>query len=228
MTGFDGRPSRLRTATTLALAAAIVAPKSVRAEAQQSVGKASDPREGLDPFPSTGRYLSYGFSFHSLALLSAGGVCPGGAKEPCVIGGGGGLSFTGAYRTPEDTWGIGYGVTFHESSTIYQRGVLQQLRGYVRVRPHWLGFGDGVNGFYGFGTGAAVYGDNWRVATVAALAQTMVGAEVDIGVKLALVVSLSYQAFLFHSFLDASGQARPTGVAQFLGLQLGLELHEPL
>ncbi|MBL8717134.1 MAG: hypothetical protein JNL79_14205 [Myxococcales bacterium] len=190
--------------------------------------KASDPREGLDPFPSTGRYLAYGFSFHSVALLSAGGVCPGGAKEPCVIGGGGGLSLGGAYRTPDDTIGAVYEATFHESSSIYQRGVLQQLRGEWRRRPRWFSFSDGVNGFYGFGAGAAIYGDNWRAATIAGLAQTMAGVEVDLGVKLALVVSLSYRAFLFRSFTDASGEQRPTGVAQFLGLELGLELHEPL
>lgn len=190
--------------------------------------KTSDPREGLDPFPSTGRYLAYGFSFHSVALLSAGGVCPGGAKEPCVIGGGGGLSLGGAYRTPDDTIGAVYEATFHESSSIYQRGVLQQLRGEWRRRPRWFSFSDGVNGFYGFGAGAAIYGDNWRAATIAGLAQTMAGVEVDLGVKLALVVSLSYRAFLFRSFTDASGEQRPTGVAQFLGLELGLELHEPL
>jgi len=205
-----------------------VAEPEASTPSKSAAQKTSDPREGLDPFPSTGRYLAYGFSFHSVALLSAGGVCPGGAKEPCVIGGGGGLSLGGAYRTPDDTVGAVYEATFHESSSIYQRGVLQQLRGEWRRRPRWFSFSDGVNGFYGFGAGAAIYGDNWRAATIAGLAQTMAGVEVDLGVKLALVVSLSYRAFLFRSFTDASGEQRPTGVAQFLGLELGLELHEPL
>jgi len=221
------------SSTTQAVAEGAVAEGAPVAAASPPVAatpptKTSDPREGLDPFPSTGRYLAYGFGFHSVALLSAGGVCPGGAKEPCVIGGGGGLSLGGAYRTPDDTIGVVYEATFHESSSIYQRGVLQQLRGEWRRRPRWFSFSDGVNGFYGFGAGAAIYGDNWRAATIAGLAQTMAGVEVDLGVKLALVVSLSYRAFLFRSFTDASGEQRPTGVAQFLGLELGLELHEPL
>lgn len=196
--------------------------------AATSSATVTDPREGLDPFPSTGRYLAYGFSFHSFALLSPGGVCPGGAKEPCVIGGGGGVSLGGAYRTAEATLGAVYEATFHESSSIYQRGVLQQLRGEWRRRPHVLAFSDGVAGFYGFGVGAAIYGDNWRAATVAGLGQAMTGVEVDVGVKLAVVVTLSYRAFLFRYFTDASGEERPTGVAQFLGLSLGLELREPL
>jgi hypothetical protein len=187
-----------------------------------------DTRKGLDPFPSTGHFIDYGVAFTSEALLAAGGICKNGLKENCVLGGGGGLAFTGAYRAPGYSIGAAYEVTFHDSSNIYQRGVLQQARVEWRVRPRWLFISESVVGFLGLGGGVAGYGDNWAISTYGPSAHAMIGGEVDLGVKVALVISIAYRALYFKSFVDASGQDRPTGVSHMLGLMLGIELHEPI
>jgi hypothetical protein len=186
-----------------------------------------DTREGLDPFPSTGRYLDYGVAFNSESSLSPGRLCPKEAKESCVFGSGGGISVGAAYRTLSNSLGALYEVTFHDSSNIYQRGVLQQFRGEWRVRPRMLS-GGSVTGFLGVGGQIQTYGDNWAIATWGPGASGMIGGEIDLGVKVAIVVSLAYRALYFRSFQDASGQERPAGIAHVLGLTLGLELHDPL
>lgn len=187
-----------------------------------------DTREGLDPFPSTGQYLDYGMSFHSEALLTSGRLCPKDAKENCVLGSGGGISFFGAYRSPRYSLGAAYEVTFHDSSNIYQRGVLQQLRGEWRIRPGGLVLSDSIVGFIGVGAGIAAYGDNWAIGTYGPSAHAMVGGEIDLGVKVALVIAIAYRAIYLKSFTDASEQLRPAGIAHMLGLSVGLELHDPL
>ena len=187
-----------------------------------------DMRKGLDPFPSTGHFIDYGISFMSEALLAAGGICKNGLKENCVLGGGAGLAFAAYYRAPGYSLGAVYEVTFHDSSNIYQRGVLQQARAEWRIRPRWLTFSDSFVAFLGLGAGVAGYGDNWAISTYGPSAHFMVGGEIDLGVKVALVVSIAYRALYFKSFVDASGQERPTGVSHMLGLQLGIELHEPI
>ncbi len=187
-----------------------------------------DTREGLDPFPSTGRYLSYGFAFHSESLLAPGSVCPKEAIEQCVLGAGGGISFSGALRTPRYSLGAMYEATFHDSNNIYQRAVLQQLRGEWRLRPRELAFSESFSGFVGAGGGLAMYGDNWGVATQGAIGTGSIGTEFDLGVKVSLVFAIAYRAIYFRSFTDASGESRPAGLAHLLGLTLGMELHEPL
>jgi hypothetical protein len=187
-----------------------------------------DAREGLDPIPSRGRYLDYGMAFHSEAVLSSGRLCPKDAKENCVLGGGGGISFGAAYRTSAYSVGAVYEVTFHDSSNIYQRGVLQQLRGEWRVRPSFAVVPDTIVGFLGLGGGLATYGDNWAIDTYGPSAHGSIGGEIELGIKVALVVAISYRAFYLKSFEDPSRQPRPAGIAHMLGLQLGLELHDPL
>lgn len=187
-----------------------------------------DARAGLAPLPSTGHFIDYGVAFTSEALLAAGGICKNGLKENCVLGGGGGLAFAGAYRTPGYSIGAVYEVTFHDSSNIYQRGVLQQMRMEWRVRPRWLFISESVVAFLGLGAGVAGYGDNWAISTYGPSAHAMIGGEIDLGVKVAVVVAIAYRALYFRSFTDASGQERPVGVSHMLGLQLGIELHEPI
>jgi len=187
-----------------------------------------DARKGLDPYPSTGHFIDYGFSFASEALLFAGGICQQSLRENCVLGSGGGLEFAGFYRAPDYSLGAVYEVTFHDSSNIYQRGVLQQMRAEWRVRPRWLAISDDVVSFIGLGAGVAGYGDNWSISTYGPSAHFMIGGEIDLGVKVALVICIAYRALYFKSFVDASGQDRPQGISQMLGLQLGIELHEPI
>jgi hypothetical protein len=187
-----------------------------------------DTREGLDPFPSTGQYLSYGFAFHSEGVVATGNVCPAAASEQCILASGGGISLSGAVRTQLYSLGVVYEASFHDSNNIYQRGVLQQLRGEWRWRPRGLDLTETIHPIVGAGVGIAGYGDNWRLATLGAAAHGLVGAEWDLGVKLTMHLALAYRAIYFRAFEDPSKQYREAGVAQMIGLQLGLELHEPL
>lgn len=191
-------------------------------------GDAGDTRAGLDPFPSTGQYLSYGASFYSEAKLGSGGLCPTDATTRCVLGGGGGIAFSGAYRLPSYSLGAVYEVTFHDSNAVYQRGVLQQLRGEWRYRPRFAVLYESINLFAGLGGGIATYGDDWGISTFGPSGHLTIGSEVDMGVKLSFVFSLAYRVFYFRQFVDASGQDRPAGPVQMLGIQLGLELHDPI
>lgn len=193
-----------------------------------SSNNVGDTREGLDPFPSTGKYLSYGFAFHSESLLATGNVCPKFASEQCILGAGGGLSLGGALRTPVYSLGVVYEASFHDSNNIYQRGVLQQLRGEWRLRRVGFDITDTIHPFVGAGGGIAGYGDNWGVATLGGSAHALLGAEWDIGVKVSVGLALAYRAIYFRAFDDPSGQYRPAGLVHLLGLQLGMELHEPL
>jgi hypothetical protein len=186
-----------------------------------------NPREGLDPYPSVGRYISYSIAFTSEALLNAGVVCSN-AVERCMIGGGGGLELGAAYRNLATSIGAVYEVTFHDSHSIYQRGVLQQIRGEWRYRPKLAILGDEVSPVLGAGAGIAVYGDNWAIATFGPSGSLFAGVEVELGVKLSFLASLAYHPVYFRKFSDASGQERTAGVVHFLGINLGLELHEPL
>jgi hypothetical protein len=189
-------------------------------------GAGGNPREGLDPYPSVGRYLSYSVSLASDVLLNGGVVCSK-AVERCVIGGGGGIALGGSYREPSSSLGAVYEVTFHDSHSIYQRGVLQQLRGEWHYRPK-VGLLENVTPVIGAGLGFAVYGDNWAVATFGPIGAVLAGVEIELGVKLSLDISLSYRPLYFRRWTDASGQDRTAGIVHFLGIVWGLELNEPL
>ena len=145
-----------------------------------------------------------------------------------MLGGGAGISLSGAYRVPGYSLGAVYEVTFHDSHAIYQRGSLQQARGEWRLRPHFALIGESIAGFVSVGAGIAAYGDNWALSTLGPSAHVAIGVEVELGVKLNLVVSFAYRGVYFRDFTDASGQLRLAGVTQLLGFQLGLELNEPL
>jgi hypothetical protein len=191
-------------------------------------GDAGDLRAGLDPFPSSGQYLSFGVAFHSESLLDAGDVCPGFATEGCVLGAGGGISFGAAFRTSLYSLGAVYEASFHDSNNIFQRGVLQQARGEWRLRPRAWTLGESINPFVGAGGGLALYGDNWRAATFGGAGHATIGTEFDLGVKVTAVFAISYRLLYFRTFEDAIGERRPSGIVQLLGLQLGIELHDPL
>lgn len=201
-----------------------------------------DPREGLDPFPSVGEYLGYGVAFNSEGLLTPGGLCNQAVlasaspvlpstqtnSAPCVLGSGGGLSFSGSYRSQRHSLGAAYEVTFHDTNNIYQRGVLQQIRFEYRVRPSYLTFTDSIAGFLGAGGGVVGYGDNWAIATWGPVGHLTAGTEFDLGVKVSFIVAIAYRAIYFRSFVDAIGLERPSGLAHMLGLTLGFELRDPL
>jgi hypothetical protein len=212
--------------TSAGSASASAAP-SASASAAPWLGETGDTRAGLDPFPSTGRYLSYGFAFHSEGLLTPGNICPKGANEECILGSGGGISFSGALRAQLYSLGVVYEASFHDSNNIYQRGVLQQLRGEWRFRPRGLDITDAIHPFIGAGGGVAGYGDNWTIATFGGSGHAMVGGEWDLGVKVSVHLAFAYRAIYFQGFSDPSRQERPPGLVHFLGLQLGIELHEP-
>lgn len=189
----------------------------------------ADAREGLDPIPSRGVYVAYGLSIDSEALLTPGNLCPNGTQgASCVLGNGAGIALRVSRRTDESSIGAALSVTFHSSDNIYQRGILDQLRAEYRVRPRFAAVRDTIAGFVGVGAGIAAYGDDWAIATVGASGHAMIGAEIEVSVKLAVVVGFTYRAIYFKGFKDESNLVREAGLAQLLGFDLGLELRDPL
>ncbi len=220
-------PSAATSSSTTAAASASAvasAPIDIWAEAP---GDLRNPRAGLDPLPSVGRFLTYSVGLPIEALLDPGAVCAH-AVEHCMIGGGAGVAFGGAYRNGTTAFGAVWEVTFHDSHSIYQRGVLEQLRAEWSYHPHAAILFDGVQPFLYAGGGLAVYGDNWAVATFGPSGSFGAGLEFEMGVKLSATVSFAYHPVYFRPFQDASGTQRPAGIVHFLGLNFGLELREPL
>lgn len=217
-----------------------VAPSSAPAAASNSASAAprvdlwadtgngkQNPRAGLDPYPSVGRYVTYSIGFPVEALLDPGVVCAH-ALERCMIGGGGGIALGAAYRDGGTSLGAVYEVTFHDSHSIYQRGVLEQIRGEWALHSRSPLIFEGVQPFLSAGAGFAVYGDSWAIATYGPIGSLGAGIEIELGVKLTATASLAYRPIYFKRFSDASGQERPAGFVHFLGFNFGLQLREPL
>ncbi len=186
-----------------------------------------NPRAGLDPYPSVGRYVTYSIGFPVEALLDPGPPCSH-AVERCMIGGGGGIALGAAYRDGGTSLGAVYEVTFHDSHSIYQRGVLEQIRGEWALHSRTSLIVEGVQPFLSAGAGFAVYGDNWAIATYGPTGSLGAGIEIELGVKLTATAALAYRPIYFKRFSDASGQERTAGFVHFLGLNFGLQLREPL
>jgi hypothetical protein len=186
-----------------------------------------NPRAGLDPYPSVGRFITYSIGFPVEALLDPGVVCAH-VLERCMIGGGGGIALGAAYRDGGTSLGAVYEVTFHDSHSIYQRGVLEQIRGEWTLHSRSPLLFEGVQPFLSAGAGFAVYGDNWAIATYGPIGSLGAGLELELGVKLTATASLAYRPIYFKRFSDAGGTERAAGFVHFLGLNFGLQLREPL
>jgi hypothetical protein len=148
------------------------------------------------------------------------------AFEPCILGSGGGLSIRVGYRSP-GPWYFGgaYEFTKMDSSNLYRLGIFQQLRAEMRYLPD---IGYRAAPYFSAGIGGVAYGNEWGVETGGALIFGGAGVELEVSRRAVLGVSVVYRPVLLAGWRDTAGHERLTAIAQFVGLELLLEVRTEL
>jgi hypothetical protein len=173
-------------------------------------------------------YASYGVAVSADVLADAGATCRRDVPDPapCILGSGGGLVLRGGYRSP-GPWYIGGAYQFSrtDSSNLYRLAILQQLRAEMR---YMLDMGYRAAPYATWGLGGVVYGNEWGVETGGGTGFVGLGFETQLS-RLALVgLALYYQPVLFAGWKDTADFERDPGMAQYLRLELQLEIRSEL
>jgi hypothetical protein len=170
-------------------------------------------------------YFAYGVGVATDILAHSGATCQA-EETPCILGSGGGLVLRGGYRSP-GPWYIGgaYQFTATDSSNLYRLAVLQQLR--VEMR-YLLDMGYRSSPYASWGLGGVVYGNEWGVETGGATFFGGVGAEIQLSRLALLGVAIHYQPVFFAGFVDTAGFQREPGLAQYVRIELNLEIRSQL
>jgi hypothetical protein len=214
------------------------------AAAEEAVAPPSGPRSASSPAPDPGspadrprppplhvEYAQYGVAFAVESVITPGATCPDPntapvKPKPCILGTGGGLTIRGGYRYP-GPWYIGGAYEFSkmDSSNLYRLGIFQQIRFEMRYQPD---VGYRASPYLQWGVGGVLYGNEWGVETGGGQLFAGLGVEVEVH-RLAVVgVGLVYRPILLAPWKDTAGQERPFGIAQFLGVDLILEVRTVL
>lgn len=218
------------SAAALAFVSAFViapAPAAAQTDERAEDSLAERPR----PPPLHVEYAQYGVAFATETVISPGATCPDPSTapvkpKPCILGSGGGLTIRGGYRYP-GPWYIGgaYSFTRMDSSNLYRLGIFQQLRAEMRYMPD---IGYRASPYVQWGLGAVLYGNEWGAETGGGQLFAGLGVEIEVS-RLAVVgVGFVYRPTLLAAWKDTAGQERPLGVAQFLGVDLILEIRTVL
>jgi hypothetical protein len=211
----------------VSVVATALAPVGAAAADPPAARPAADPAvDRPKPPPLHVEYAQYGVAFAVESVISPGATCPESSNAPCILGSGGGLTIRGGYRYP-GPWYIGgaYAFTKMDSSNLYRLGIFQQLRAEMRFQPD---VGYRASPYVQWGFGAVLYGNEWGAETGGGQLFAGLGVEVEVS-RLAVVgLGLVYRPTLLASWKDTAGQERPLGVAQFLGIDLILEVRTVL
>jgi hypothetical protein len=188
-------------------------------------------QESQRPPPNNVEYFQYGVALTVEQLASGGDVCPARATTPCILGSGGGLAIRMGYRS-RGPWYIGgaYEFSRQDSSNLLRLAILQQLRGEAR---YYLDAGNRTTPYGSLGFGAVVYGNEWNAATIGPALSAGLGLEFQVTQSTVIGCALNYRAFLMHNWTDSTGEDRADrylgfGLAHVIGLELTLELRDPL
>ncbi|NUO53593.1 MAG: hypothetical protein HOV80_32490 [Polyangiaceae bacterium] len=189
-------------------------------------GSFDEPFDGSVPSPLEVDYAQYGVALATEIPIEPGGICPSDATVPCIIGLGGGPVLRGGYR-PAVPWYIGGAYQFSklDSNNLYRLGILQQLRAEMR---YVVSTGTRAWPYATWGLGGMVYGNEFSVQTGGATALAGLGLELEITRFAVVGLNASYQPMLFAEFVDSAGQARDTGVAHYVHMELLIELKSEL
>lgn len=180
----------------------------------------------MAPPPINVDYLQYGVAFSGDFVLNPGPVCPADAKAPCILGSGGGLNARAGYRSP-GPWYVGgvYGFSKVETNGLMRLGVMQHLGAEMR---YMVTLGERTEPYFTAGVSAVGLGNEWGLQTGGLSAQVGTGFEVQLSRTTVVGMAFSYRPTLLFGWTDPAGQARPAGVAHFLGLDVVMEAREPL
>ncbi len=188
-------------------------------------------QESQRPPPNNVEYFQYGVGLTVEQLASAGSACPATATTPCILGSGGGLAIRMGYRS-RGPWYVGgaYEFTRQDSANLLRLAILQQLRGEAR---YYLDAGNRLTPYAALGFGAVFYGNEWYVSTAGPALSAGLGLEFQVTQSTVIGGSLSYRAFLLHSWRDSSetylaDRYLGFGLAHMIGFELTLELRDPL
>ncbi|WP_438000471.1 hypothetical protein WMF26_12255 [Sorangium sp. So ce185] len=214
---------------------ALAAPERAARDAQASDAAARPPPPPVKPRvelaarppPLHVEYAQYGVALVAEISLDPGAVCPrSGPLYSCILGSGGGLAIRGGYRSP-GPWYFGgaYQFTKMDSSNLYRLGIFQQLRAEMRYMPD---IGYRAAPYFSAGIGGVVYGNEWGVETGGALIFGGVGVELEVSRRAVLGVSCVYRPVLIAGWKDTANYERGTGIAQFVGFELLLEVRTEL
>jgi hypothetical protein len=155
-------------------------------------------------------------------------MCPGGAAaQPCILGSGGGIVFPRIGWRGAGSWYVGgaYEVSKQDAYTLYKLPILQQLRGEAR---YYFLLGQVLTPFVGASAGLVGYGDTWAVQTFGPEASATFGVEAQVSRGTVVGLALNYRAMYFQAFTDSSETLRQSSVAQLIGLDIQLEVRDPL
>ena len=187
--------------------------------------------EDTAPPPINVHYLQYGVAVVAEGVASAGDVCPGGAKAPCILGPGGGLAVRVGYRS-RGPWYVGgaYEFSRQDSSNLLRIAILQQLRAESRF---YFDKANRLTPYLASGLGAALYGDEWAVDTGGVTTYLGGGLEFQITQSTVIGAALAYRPLLLRGWSDEAGQRRADqflgfGLAHLVALELVMELRDPL
>ncbi|MFO0547137.1 MAG: hypothetical protein U0271_02050 [Polyangiaceae bacterium] len=201
--------------------------KETKQEAKRSRTRADRTYELDAPSPLEVDYAQYGVALAGDFPVDAGGICPNGESDaPCIIGPGGGPVLRGGYR-PSGPWYVGGAYQFAklDSNNLYRLPILQMLRVEGRF---FVDFGSRFTPYVMWSVGGIIYGNEFSASTGGVM--TSVGGGIEFEITRFLVVGLNfeYEPMLFIGFEDSAGQARDTGLAQFLHAELVIELRSEL
>lgn len=233
---------RLRTELR-ALAAAALALRAAPLHAQEAttdpapeagpsapIPVLQDEPLGSRPPPLHVEYAQYGVALTAEINFDKGAACrdqrPQGGFEPCILGSGGGLLIRGGYRSP-GPWYFGgaYEFTKMDSSNLYRLGIFQQLRAELRYLPD---IGYRAAPYFTAGVGGVAYGNEWGAETGGALISLGAGLELEISRLAVLGLGAGWRPVLLAGWTDTAGYRRRTAIAQFLGIELMLEVRTEL
>jgi hypothetical protein len=154
-------------------------------------------------------------------------MCSGAAaSQPCILGSGGGVVFPRIGWRSSGSWYVGgaYEISKQDAFTLYKLPILQQLRGEGR---YYFLIGQVLTPFLGASAGIAGYGDTWAVQTFGPDGSLTLGVEAQVSRGIVVGLAFNYRIMHFGSFVDSSNTLRESSVAQFLGLDLQLEVRDP-
>ena len=203
---------------------------SIEGAARAQTAAAGDGSARPKPPPLHVEYAQYGVAFAVESVISPGPTCPIATEtvkpKPCILGSGSGLALRAGYRAPGPFYiGGAYQFTKMDSSNLYRLGIFQQLRAEVRYLPD---IGYRVSPYVQLGVGAVAYGNEWGAETGGGQIFMGLGVEAEVSRLAVLGAGFVYRPTLIAAWTDTARQERPLGVAQFVGLDLILEVRSVL
>ncbi len=169
-------------------------------------------------------YLQYGVAFTAEFVASAGRMCA--SSDPCILGSGGGIVARIGHRSAGPWYfGAAYELSKQDPSSLYRFATLQQ----VRAETRWyLSTGYDTQPYATAGLGLAGYGNEWGVDTWGPVVHVGIGLESQLSRRTVVGIAISYRMMGLRSFVDSTGTARDSGIAQLIGIDLSMEEREPL